>query len=120
MPNYLNMDKICEGNMAHYLKESVKRIHFHGLDIEMANLTVEQPRMKILKVEIHHGVDVERSNNLPANQYDIKKSSLLGAPQTVYIPKNDTRSFLDHLDVNYRPYLVAATVLIESPMKLYV
>ena len=35
------MDKICEGNMSRYLKESVKRIHFHGLDIEMANLTVE-------------------------------------------------------------------------------
>lgn len=58
IPNYLNMDKICEGNMAHYLKESVKRIHFHGLDIEMANLTVEQPRIRTLKVEIHHGVSV--------------------------------------------------------------
>jgi len=76
--------------------------------------------MKVLKVEIHHGVDVERANNGPANQYEIKKTSLLGAPQTVYIPKNDTRSVLDHLDANYRPYLVAATVLIESPMKLYV
>jgi hypothetical protein len=44
----------------------------------------------------------------------------LGAPQTVYLPKNDTRSFLDHLDYNYKPYVVSATIVIESPMKLYV
>ena len=44
----------------------------------------------------------------------------MGAPQTVYLPKNDTRSFLDHLDYNYKPYVVSATIVIESPMKLYV
>ena len=27
---------------------------------------------------------------------------------------------MDHLDTNYRPYVIAATVLIESPMKLHV
>lgn len=37
------------------------------------------------------------------------------------MPKeNDTRSFLDHLEYDHKPYTVAATVLIESPMKLYV
>lgn len=41
LPDYLNFDKICEGRLSSYVKESVKRIHFHGLDIEMANLTVE-------------------------------------------------------------------------------
>lgn len=102
------------------MKESVRRIHFHGLDIEMANLTVEQPRIKLLKVELHHGLNVERSKNLPASEYTITKSSLFGAPETVYIPKNDTRNFLDNLDSEYKPYLIAATVLIESPMKLYV
>jgi hypothetical protein len=62
------------------VKESVRRIHFHGLDIEMANLTVEQPNMKLLKVEIHHGVNVERKLNRSANEYTISKSTLLGAP----------------------------------------
>lgn len=76
--------------------------------------------MKLLKVEIHHGVNVERSMNLPASEYNIKKTSLFGAPQTIYVPKNDTRNFLDHLDYNHKPYLIAATVLIESPMKLFV
>lgn len=38
----------------------------------------------------------------------------------MYVPKNDNRHWLDHLDANHKPYLVAATVMIESPMKLYV
>lgn len=120
MPDYANMDKVCEGKLSQYVKESVRRIHFHGLDIEMANLTVEQPVMKLLKVEIHHGVSVDRSQNKPASEYHIQKTSLFGAPQTFYLPKNDTRHFLDNLDSNRKPYLIAATVLIESPMKLYV
>ena len=102
------------------MSESVQRIHFHGLDIEMANLTVEQPKIKLLKVELSHGVSVERNLNAPASEYTSHKSSLLGAPLTTYVPKNDTRSFLDHLDSNHKPYVIAATVLIESPMKLYV
>lgn len=71
------------------MSESLQRIHFHGLDIEMANLTVEQPRMKLVKVEVSHGVSIERSRNQPASEYNIHKSSLLGAPLTTYIPKND-------------------------------
>ncbi len=120
MPDYENLYKICEPKLAQYVKESVQRIHFHGLDIELANLKVIQPKMKLLKVEIHHGLSVNRSLNHPKSEYEIKKTSLLGAPETVYVPKNDNRSFLDHLDSNHKPYVVAATVLIESPMKLFV
>ena len=44
----------------------------------------------------------------------------MGAKQTVFVPKNDQRSVFDSLDYNHKPYVVSATVLIESPMKLYV
>jgi len=74
------LDYILEGKLSAYVKESIKRIHFHGLDIEMANLTVEQPKMKLLKVEVHHGISVDRSKNLPASEYTITKNKLLGAP----------------------------------------
>lgn len=120
LPDYLNFDKICEPKLAQYMRESVRRIQFHGLDLELANLRVEQPRIKVLKVEVHHGLQVDRSRNLSKNEYTVSKSSLFGAPQSVYVPKNDTRSFLDHLDSNHKPYLISATCLIESPMKLYV
>ncbi len=120
LPDYMWLDQICEGKLSNYVKESVRRIHFHGLDIEMANLTVDQPKIKLLKVEVSHGISVERGSNHPESEYNISKSTILGAPQTVYVPKNDQRHFLDHLDSNHRPYVVAATVLIESPMKLFV
>lgn len=120
LPDYGVIDMVCEPKLAQYVKESVRRIHFHGLDIEMANLTVEQPSMKLLKFELHNGVNVDRSKNRPASEYNIQKSTCMGATCNTYIPKNDTRSFLDHLDNTYKPYTIAATVLIESPMKLFV
>jgi len=120
LPDYEWLGSLCEGKLASYVQESVRRIHFHGLDIELANLTVEQPRIKVLKVELSHGLSVDRAANQPAGAYTSTKTSFLGAPQTVYAPKNDTRSFLDHLDYNHKPYVLAATLLIESPMKLYV
>ena len=41
IPDYQGIQKVCEPRLANYVSESVQRIHFHGLDVEMANLTVE-------------------------------------------------------------------------------
>lgn len=89
LPDYGNLEKFLEGRLNQYVSESLQRIHFHGLDVEMANLTVEQPRMKLIKVELSHGVHVQRSLNHAASDYTIHKSSLFGAPLTTYVPKND-------------------------------
>lgn len=120
MPDYIGLDKVCEPRLAEYVKESVRRIHFHGLGIEMANLTTLQPNMKVLKVEIHHGLKVSRRLNKPESDYTVKNTKMFGAQKKVYIPKPDMRHALDNLDSEYKPYLVAVTCLIESPMKLYV
>ena len=45
---------------------------------------------------------------------------MLGASTTYYTPVNGERSIFDWLDEDYKPYNVAVTALIESPMKLYV
>jgi hypothetical protein len=73
-----------------------------------------------LKVEVSHGLNIERRLNRPEGEYDIKKTKLFGAEEKVYVPKPDSRHVLDNLDSDYKPYLVAVTCLIESPMKLYV
>lgn len=112
--------KICEGKLAQAVNESLDRIHFHGLDVEMANLTVTQPAMEVLKVEVTHGLKLERSANGVKSDWNMTKSSLMGAPQQVYTPVNDTRDMIDCLDAEHKPYLVAVTMLIESPMKLFV
>lgn len=108
----------CEGKLAHAVNQSLDRIHFHGLDIEMANLTVEQPSIKVLKIEISHGVSMERSQNLPKDAYTVVESSIMGAPCHYY--KTGQESFRDWMKEDHRPYLVAVTTLVESPMKLFV
>jgi hypothetical protein len=124
IPDYQGLSLICEPRLASYVSESLKRIHFHGLDVEMANLTVEQPSIKVLKAEVHDGLKVDRSQNLDLASYKVFESSLLGAKWNKYVPKDgalDRRHVMDVLDtVNHRPYLVQLTCLIESPMKLYV
>jgi hypothetical protein len=110
----------CEGKLAHAVNQSLDRIHFHGLDIEMANLTVEQPSIKVLKVEISHGVNIERACNMPKDAYSVTNSTMLGSKCDYYTAKNGDKSVLDFLGEDHRPYLVAVTTLIESPMKLFV
>ena len=60
IPDHVGIQRICEPKLANYVSESIKRIHFHGLDIEMANLTVEQPSIRVLKAEVKQGLVVDR------------------------------------------------------------
>jgi len=62
--DHAGVDHVCEGKLASAVKQSLDRIHFHGLDIEMANLRVAQG-IQVLKVEISHGVSAERAENKP-------------------------------------------------------
>lgn len=86
----------------------------------MANLTVVQPNIQILKVEVSHGIGVERDANGTAEDWNVSQSSLLGAPCTYYTPTNDQRDCIDGLDGDYKPYNIAVTAMIDSPMKLFV
>lgn len=102
------------------MNQSIERIHFHGLDIEMANLTVEQPSIKLLKVEISHGLKVERDSNGTVEDWNVSNSTVLGAPTKYFTPANDSRDIIDSITADHKPYNVALTCLIESPMKMYV
>ena len=121
IPEEEGIDRVCEPRLAKYIKRSVENIRFHGMSIEMANLTVIQPKIEILNVEIHHGLSMDRSENKSENAYNITESTLFGAPLKHYTNINgDDRSVLDFFNSNYKPYLVSVTTLIHSPMKLYV
>lgn len=124
IPDEKGIERICEPKLAHYVNESIRRIHFHGLDIEMANLTVEQPSFRVMKAEIHQNLVVDRSQNRSAADYKkVSNLPVFGAKHYSYVlPEElDTRHFLDWFEVDaHRPYLVQLTCLIESPMKLYV
>ena len=121
IPDYNGLNKICEPRLANYVGESLKRIHFHGLDIEMANLTIEQPSIRVLKAEIHQGLNVDRDSNKSKLDYNVTSNhNIFGAKWNTYVPKNgDNRDILDVFQKNHSPYLVSLTCLVESPMKLY-
>jgi len=48
-PDEDGIEDICEERLAAAVNSSVERIHFHGLDIEMANLTVKN-QIRVLDV----------------------------------------------------------------------
>lgn len=120
LPDTKGIEKICEPRLAEAVNQAVHRIRLQGLSLEMANLTVEQPSISLLKVEIHHGLNVVRSLNGQESDYSISRSSVLGAPVTYYTPVNDHRDIFDNLESSRNPYCIAVTCLIESPMKMYV
>jgi len=54
------------------VSESIKRIKFHGLDIDLANITIEQPSIKVLKAEVCQNLYVDRSKNASSiKNYDV-------------------------------------------------
>lgn len=120
IPEESGIDRVCEPRLAAYMKKAIQNVHFHGMDIEMANLTNHSPKIDILNVDVSYGISVDRDSNKPKDDYNVAKSTFWGCPLSVYTDKNDTRSVFDSLDKNYKPYLVSVTAIIHSPMKLYV
>lgn len=126
IPDYECLKIICEGRLANVVSESLKRIHFHGIDVEMANLTIEQPSIRILKVEINQNLSVNRDQNSQSiKSYNVSNNhNIFGAPWKTYSPVDLNKDKRDALDAlasdSHRPYLVSLTCLIESPMKLFV
>ena len=64
IPDHKGLQRICEPRLADYVSESLKRIHFHGLDVEMANLAIQQDSIKVLRASLHQNLDVDRYKNL--------------------------------------------------------
>ena len=57
---------------------------------------------------------------MPKDAYNVVQSSIMGAPANFYTLKSTQPSVLDFLEESNRPYLVAVTAVVESPMKLFV
>jgi hypothetical protein len=41
IPDYKGLEVMCEPRLAARLRKSLENIHFHGMDMEMANLRVD-------------------------------------------------------------------------------
>lgn len=92
------------------------------MDVEMANLRLKSDKIEILKVELTHGVPINRTERLASEEYNISSGSFLGAPLKTFTRKDgkNKHSILDNMFVDYRPYNLAVTTLVSSPMKFFV
>ena len=120
LPEPVGIRRVCEPRLAEQVNAAVERIRLRGLGIEMANLTVHQPNIKLLKCELTHGLSVDRDQNGQAADWDVSHDTIMGAPVQYYTSKANPPSFWDNFDSGRKPYCIAMTCLIESPMKLYV
>ena len=115
------IDKLAEGQLAQYMKQSLYQISKAGMDIEMANLRVKQDKISILNLELTHGLPLERNDRGPRDAYNMKEGSFMGAKCLTFTPKQGkTHSLADNLFTVYHPYTLGVTTLVESPMKLFV
>ena len=121
IPDYEWMNTFVESRLQSYLENSIGQISYHGLDLQMANLTVDQPKIDILDVELTHGLPLDTKDRLPREEYDVVEGSFMGAKCTTYTEKGGKKhSLLDNFDTSYKPYVMTTTALIHSPMKLFV
>lgn len=111
IPDYPWLQKILEPWFYGFMSNSINNIQKHGMDFEMANLRVRSDKHEILKVELTHGLPLNRNQRHSWDSYDVSEGSLFGAKCTTYTLKNGPKhSFLDNMFVNYKPYNLAVTV----------
>ena len=121
IPDIEWLEHICEPRLAEYLSVSIESIEGSGMDIEMANLTIKQPRIDLLNVELTHGLPLNRDERGPREAYNVTEGSFLGAKCTTFSPKEGKRhSLIENIHQDYKPYVLSVTTLVQSPMKLYV
>lgn len=65
---------------------------------------------------------INRTERLSPEEYNISSGSFLGAPLKSFTRKDGkgAHSLLDNMFANYRPYNLAVTTIVTSPMKFFV
>lgn len=121
IPDYVMLKKTCEPSFYKYMENSLHQIHFHGLDVEMANLTINQPKINIVDVSLTHGITLDKTQRGSKDDWSTSEGSLLGAKCTTYTHKSGKKGgLIDNMFQDYKPYNLSVTAQIHSPMKLFV
>ena len=104
------LEKVCEPHFLEYMKQSLDQIHFNGLDVEMANLTVNQPKINVVNVELTKGIPLDRTARGSKDDWSASESSFLGAKCTKYThASGKSGNFLDNFFEDYKPYNLCVT-----------
>jgi hypothetical protein len=105
----------CEPRLKKIVQQNIKSINSTGLNLELESLRIIQD-YKILRTEIYKNIHVNREENKTYNKYNfIKVPTPLGSLVIAHEKGNDHSIAKDP-----RPFILATTMLVRSPMKLAV
>jgi hypothetical protein len=79
--------------------------------------------MTLLDVQVFKDLDIERDANLASKDqyYSVTQSSMFGANLHCFFKDQiDTIIDKNFMKADHKPYLLQVTMLVESPMKLYI
>jgi len=119
LKDYNGIKYLCEGKLSNKLTNILKEITRNGFDLEMTDISNQQPNLKILEVEAFKNIEIEREKNFNYNS-ELREGRLWGfGPQIFFAqPHNKNEDIIDWIQDDYKPYLVSVTVLFNSKMRL--
>lgn len=99
-----------------YFLYHIDPIKSAGYQIDIENLRIKQ-NYKVLRFEIYKNLKMNRFENKPFSKYSFRQDRLNPvAPVCVATELGEDKSYF----VNDKPYIFAATMLVETPMSLVI
>jgi hypothetical protein len=103
----------CENRLKNYITSNLKNIMSKGYNIELESLKILQD-YKVLKVELFKNLKINRDENKPLSQYEIKVRPTPLGNLAIANEKGNDHSFAN----NDKPFILATTMHVKSPMKV--
>ena len=107
------LDLNLEPRFANFIKFKLYELKRFGFNLEVNTIKIRQ-NYKILRMEIYKNLSIDRSQNSEFSKYKFNKINLGLAPMVVANEVGVDNS----LAMNKKPFILATTMLIQSPMRL--
>ena len=103
----------CENRFKQYMTTNLRSIVNKGFNVELESLKILQ-EYKVLKVELFKNLRINRDENKPLSQYEIKVRSTPLGNLVIANEKGNDYSFAK----DSKPFILATTMLVRTPMKV--
>jgi hypothetical protein len=110
-PDGLNLT--CEKRFKTVVQANINQINRLGFNIELESLKILQ-EFKVLRVEVYKNLKINRDENSSFINYKINSIPTPLAPIVIAHKKGDD----DSVAKDSRPFILATTMLVRSPMKM--
>jgi len=113
LKNSDGLNLTCEPRLRKYIEANLTSINRLGYNMELESLKIMQD-YKVLRVEIYKNFNIDRQTNKALDNYNLSKIKTPLGPLIVAHEKGNDHS----LQKNPQPFILATTMLVQSPMKM--